>query len=207
MKRRQRKNGVFSATGNIRRNSSNCVLGLDENRRIKHEEENTIFVVSNTISNEIEGKCSKTHTFPSSSESSPTQNPDRLDAFLDFGGKNPPTVTHQMHRVAVRDGKPVFFDSPELAKARADICARLEQFTPDAPFEGPLALSVIWLFKDSRGREGWRDTKPDTDNLEKLLKDCMTRMRFWIDDAQVCDERVLKMWSKTPGICIVVWTL
>ena len=112
-----------------------------------------------------------------------------------------------MHRVAVRDGKPVFFDSPELARARADICARLEQFTPDAPFEGPLALSVIWLFKDSRGREGWRDTKPDTDNLEKLLKDCMTRMRFWIDDAQVCDERVLKMWSKSPGICIVVRTL
>lgn len=161
----------------------------------------------NTISNEIEGKCSKTHTFPSSSESSPTQNPDRLDAFLDFGGKNPPTVTHQMHRVTVKDGKPRFFDSPELAKARADICARLEQFTPDAPFEGPLSLSVAWLFRDSRGREGWKDTKPDTDNLEKLLKDCMTRARFWIDDAQVCEERVLKMWSKSPGICIVVRAL
>ena len=28
-------------------------------------------------------------------------------------------------------------------------------------------------------------TKPDTDNLQKLLKDCMTKCGFWKDDAQV----------------------
>lgn len=96
----------------------------------------------------------------------------------------------------------------ELAKARADLCARLERFAPDAPFEGPVALSVTWVFRTRGGQvSGWRTAKPDTDNLEKLLKDCMTRTRFWIDDAQVCDERVLKMWSKSPGICIVVRTL
>ncbi len=168
------------------------------------------FSGSEPSSKEEEGVCSKIHTLPPFvHEEAPTQTqtPETLSFFIDFNGRNPPTVTHQMHRVTVRNRKPQFFDSPELAKARADICSRLERFTPDAPFEGPLALSVIWLFKDSRGREGWRDTKPDTDNLEKLLKDCMTRMRFWIDDAQVCDERVLKMWSKAPGICIVVRTL
>ena len=109
-----------------------------------------------------------------------------------------------MHRVTVKDGKPQFFDSPELAKARADICSRLERFTPDAPFEGTVAISVAWLFRDSRGREGWRGTKPDTDNLQKLLKDCMTRCRFWIDDAQVADEHVCKRWAKVPGILIAI---
>ena len=149
---------------------------------------------------------SSLHLPPLLNEEAPTPSPD-LVLFLDFDGRNPPTVTHQQHRVTVKDGKPRFFDSPELAKARADICARLEQFTPDAPFEGPLALSVIWLFKDSRGREGWRDTKPDTDNLEKLRKDCMTRMRFWIDDAQVVAEHVFKRWSTTPGILISISNL
>jgi Holliday junction resolvase RusA-like endonuclease len=112
-----------------------------------------------------------------------------------------------MHRVTVRNGKPQFFDSPELAKARADLCAHLEQHSPDAPFEGPLSLAVVWRFRDSKGREGWKDTKPDTDNLQKLLKDCMTRTRFWIDDAQVADEHVCKTWSPWPGIHVIVLPL
>ena len=132
---------------------------------------------------------------------------DTLSFFIDFNGRNPPTVTHQMHRVTVRNGKPQFFDSPELAKARADLCAHLEQHSPDAPFEGPLSLAVVWRFKDSKGREGWKDTKPDTDNLQKLLKDCMTRTRFWIDDAQVAKEHVCKRWSLKPGIVISITQL
>ena len=206
MIRRNEKPRAENATQNPRGISEN---GKNQFRRIRAE---NCYVKSarngaeTTISYEIEGNVSTVTHFPFFSETSPTQN-DRLDAFLDFGGKNPPTVTHQEHRVTVKDGKPRFFDSPELAKARADICSRLERFTPDAPFEGPLSLSVAWLFRDSRGREGWKDTKPDTDNLEKLLKDCMTRMRFWIDDAQVCEEHVFKRWSKTPGIAITVRAL
>ena len=164
--------------------------------------------VYNPSSKEEEGVCNKKHTLPPfGHEEAPTHNPHAISFFLDFNGRNPPTVTHQMHRVTVKNGKPQFFDSPELAKARADICARLEAFSPDAPFEGPVALCVSWLFRDAKGSEGWKTTRPDTDNLQKLLKDCMTRTRFWIDDAQVCDERVLKRWSKSPGIFIAVWTL
>ena len=48
-------------------------------------------------------------------------------------------------------------------------------------------------------------TRPDTDNLQKLLKDCMTRVGFWNDDAQVCREEVTKRWSRqAPGIAIKV---
>lgn len=185
----------------------NAKFKFSQKRRGTYIVDSPLFGGENPSSKEEEGMCLTGHTFPPFvHEEAPTQN-DRLDIFLDFDGWNPPTVTHQEHRVTVKDGKPRFFDSPELAKARADICSRLERFTPDAPFEGPVALSVAWLFRDSRGREGWRDTKPDTDNLEKLLKDCMTRARFWIDDAQVCEEHVFKRWSKTPGIAITVRAL
>jgi len=162
----------------------------------------------NPSSKEEEGVCSKIHTLPPFvHEEAPTPTPETLSFFIDFNGRSPPMVTHQMHRVTVRNGKPQFFDSPELAKARADLCAHLEQHSPDAPFEGPLSLAVVWRFKDSKGREGWKDTKPDTDNLQKLLKDCMTRTRFWIDDAQVVAEHVLKRWSLKPGIVISITQL
>ena len=120
-----------------------------------------------------------------------------------FQGRNPPTVTAQEKKVAVgKNGKPRYYDPDELKKARAAICAELEKHKPDAPLEGPVRLFVGWSWKHSDGREGWRDTKPDTDNLQKLFKDCMTRMRFWIDDAQVCLEVIGKRWGK-PGVTVI----
>ena len=44
--------------------------------------------------------------------------------------------------------------------------------------------------------------KPDTDNLVKLLKDCMTKVGFWKDDAQVTRDIVEKFWADIPGIYI-----
>ena len=57
----------------------------------------------------------------------------------------------------------------------------------------------------SRHKDGeWKITKPDTDNMIKLLKDCMTRVGFWQDDAQVCSEITEKFWGDVSGIYIMV---
>ena len=48
----------------------------------------------------------------------------------------------------------------------------------------------------------YRITKPDTDNLNKMLKDEMTKLHFWKDDAQVCLEIIEKFWALTPGLYI-----
>lgn len=54
-------------------------------------------------------------------------------------------------------------------------------------------------------RDGeWKTTKPDTDNMIKLLKDCMTRTGFWVDDAQVCSEITEKFWGDVSGIYVMV---
>lgn len=50
----------------------------------------------------------------------------------------------------------------------------------------------------------YRITKPDTDNLNKLLKDCMTAAGFWKDDAQVASEICEKFWAEVPGIYVCV---
>lgn len=48
----------------------------------------------------------------------------------------------------------------------------------------------------------YRITKPDTDNLQKMLKDCMTLVGFWKDDALVASEITEKFWAEKPGIYI-----
>ena len=123
---------------------------------------------------------------------------------------NPPTVTAQENQVTVVKNKPVFYKPEKLKEAKKEIIKHLMPFRPAKPYEGPIELHVVWLFpKGKRHKHNeWRITKPDTDNLEKLLKDCMTQVGFWNDDAQVVKEVVEKRWSDEPtGISIQIDTL
>ena len=126
-----------------------------------------------------------------------------MEFFLDI---HPPTVTAQEHKVRVVRGRPMFYDTPKLKEARSTFESLLRQHRPETPLEGPVALTVDWHFNTKSHKEGtYRVTRPDTDNLQKLLKDCMTRVGFWNDDAQVCREEVTKRWSRQkPGIHIKV---
>ena len=118
----------------------------------------------------------------------------------------PPTVTAQEHKVRVAGGRPHFYDTAKLKRARAQFETMLAAHRPAAPLEGPVSLTVNWHFFTKTHKDGsWRTTRPDTDNLQKLLKDCMTRKGFWKDDAQVCVESISKRWVRTnPGIRIKV---
>ncbi|MBR2048303.1 MAG: RusA family crossover junction endodeoxyribonuclease [Oscillospiraceae bacterium] len=118
----------------------------------------------------------------------------------------PPTVTHQMKKVRVVNGKPVHYEPARLAATRSKFMACLGQHKPTRKLRGPVRLMVKWCFpvKSKHGDGEWKITKPDTDNLQKLLKDCMTAVGFWKDDAQVCSEIIEKFWSAVPGIFISV---
>ena len=122
-----------------------------------------------------------------------------------FMPMKPPTVTAQEHNIAVRNGKPIVYDPPEVKDAKAKLIAALAQHKIKQPFTTAVRLTVKWCFpvtgKHADGE--YKITKPDTDNLQKLLKDCMTKCGFWKDDAQVVREIVEKRWSNEPtGIYI-----
>lgn len=86
-----------------------------------------------------------------------------------------PTVTAQERRVRAVKGKPVFYDSPRIKLAKALLVAHLKQHRPPKPYDSGVRLRVSWLFPKGRHKDGeYRITKPDTDNLQKMLKDCMT---------------------------------
>lgn len=121
-----------------------------------------------------------------------------------FMAMNPPTITHQEKQVHVVNGKPVFYDPADLKATRQKLEAYLGKYVPEDPYHKGVRLITKWCFP-SGGRHGngeYRTTKPDTDNLQKLLKDCMTRVGFWEDDALVASEIVEKFWSEIPGIYI-----
>jgi Holliday junction resolvase RusA-like endonuclease len=118
--------------------------------------------------------------------------------------KSVPTVTHQQKQVHVVNGKPIFYEPEELKAARTKLMAHLGQHVPEVKYTGSVRLMVKWCFpitgKHTDGE--YKYTKPDTDNLQKLLKDCMTDCGYWKDDALVVSEIVEKFWANIPGIYI-----
>ena len=126
-----------------------------------------------------------------------------------FIAMTPPTATAQERKVRVVKNKPVFYDPPAVKDAREKLTAYLSLQKPEHPIKGGISLRVLWLFpKGSSHKNGeWRITKPDTDNLQKLLKDCMTKCGFWKDDAQVALEIIQKSWATRSGLYVCVEAL
>lgn len=65
-------------------------------------------------------------------------------------------------------------------------------------------MSVVWGYpvtgKHKTGNS--KTTRPDIDNIQKLLLDCMTDLRFWKDDAQIAVLLAQKIYGEIPGIYI-----
>lgn len=123
---------------------------------------------------------------------------------------NPPTITAQMKKVRVVKNKPIFYEPEDVKNAHRVLLAHLAPHKPETPLDGAIALKVLWLFPRGKSHKHgqWRTTRPDTDNLQKMLKDSMTRIGFWKDDAQVAREIVEKRWSDEPtGIYIEIDSL
>ena len=118
----------------------------------------------------------------------------------------PPTATHQEKKIRIVNGFPVVYDPGPVKAARAKLRDALAGYgAPDEPLAGPVRLTVKWCFPRGNHKDGaWKTTRPDTDNLQKLLKDCMTEVGFWKDDALVVSEITEKFWADIPGIWIRV---
>jgi len=123
-----------------------------------------------------------------------------IEFFLDIVT---PRTTHQQKKVVVAGGRPRFYEPQRLKEARQLFILALNPHRPREPFAGAVKLYSRWQFPRGKHQDGaYKVTRPDTDNLQKLLKDCMTAAGFWRDDAQVAWEQVEKIWSGRPGILV-----
>lgn len=136
----------------------------------------------------------------------------RIAFFLNIEPQ-PPTVTHQEKKFGgiSKKGTPIYYEPPELKSARALLTAKLAKFAPKKPWNCPIMLCAEWIFRRPKKAKGlYKTTKPDTDNLQKMLKDVMTDCGFWKDDALVCREVVSKIWrmpEEKHGILISITDL
>jgi len=120
----------------------------------------------------------------------------------------PPTKTHQTKQVAVMNGKPVFYEPAELKAVRAKLTAHLGEHVPEQQYTKAIRLTTKWCFPRGKHKDGeYKTTKPDTDNMIKLLKDVMTSLGFWKDDVLVSSEITEKFWAEIPGIYVKIESL
>lgn len=122
----------------------------------------------------------------------------------------PPTATAQQKGERVVGGYIHHYKKKNVAQAEAILRDALLPYVPEKPItDKPISICTVWMFpypKSAKKHEpGWyrrKITRPDTDNLNKLLKDVMTDMGFWKDDALICTELIMKVYSDEPGILI-----
>lgn len=114
---------------------------------------------------------------------------------------NVPTVTHQEKKIDWKRHR--IYEGDDLKRTRQLLTDSVARHTPDHPLTGPVQLTVKWIWPKGIHKNGeYKITRPDTDNLDKLLKDCMTDAGFWNDDAQVVSEHIEKFWGDISGIFI-----
>jgi Holliday junction resolvase RusA-like endonuclease len=113
-----------------------------------------------------------------------------------------PKTTAQQRRQNKKGG----YKGDNLKKATAFWQAVMELYKPEKPFTGAIKLTVTFNFPHLKGKSGVipKLTRPDTDNLIKLVKDAMTKTGYWNDDSQVYSETIEKYHSEVPGIFVRV---
>ena len=124
----------------------------------------------------------------------------------------PPTATAQQKGERVVGRYIHHYKKKNVAAAEAILRDALLPYVPETPItDRPIYFGAIWEFpypksakKHQPGKFRQKFTRPDTDNLNKLLKDVMTDMGFWKDDALISVEFIEKVYSDEPGILILI---
>lgn len=114
----------------------------------------------------------------------------------------PPTCTHQEKQVNWKTK--TFYEPTELKAARAKLMAHLGQHVPTEKYTGAVRLITKWCFPiTGKHQDGeYKITKPDTDNLQKMLLDVCTDLGYWSDDSLIASLVVEKFYANIPGIYV-----
>jgi Holliday junction resolvase RusA-like endonuclease len=103
------------------------------------------------------------------------------------GGKNVPRFTPKKQR-----------DAMGVVKL---FCQRAMQGA--VPIQGPVELSIAAYYLRPKARKDgqWKSSRPDADNISKLIKDALNTVA-WRDDAQVCSLHVWKRYDDTARVSV-----
>ncbi len=122
-----------------------------------------------------------------------------------------PTSTSQQKGVNYRTGK--VFTKSSVARLRYEYAAKIKNacqlgvFWLPEPLKGPLSVRLRFGFetKNKKLLGGMKDTKPDIDNVAKLLIDALADCGFFeVGDQQISHLEVSKWWTEKPCVEITI---
>jgi Holliday junction resolvase RusA-like endonuclease len=108
------------------------------------------------------------------------------------------------------------YDAGTAEGWKGQVAVAARPHLPAVPLDIPLRVTITFQFPRPRShyRTGkhsaelrpdaphWHTTKPDRDNAEKAVLDCLTTIGMWKDDCQVCAGEVRKCYApvtELPG--------
>lgn len=115
-------------------------------------------------------------------------------------------------RLSTRGGFARAYTPQKTRDAESLLAAQAWHFRPSQPLEGPIELTVTFVMpipaswsksKQQVAKLRPHCTKPDLDNLIKLVKDSLNGM-FWSDDKQVYKVFAAKVYGPIPQTIISI---
>lgn len=122
-------------------------------------------------------------------------------------------------RAFSRGGHVRMYDPGTAESWKSAIAAHVRDRLPEKPHKGPLKVRMEFRFlrpknhytskgeltKSAKLNKLFHTQKPDFDNLEKAVSDCLTELGFWQDDTQVVKWSGSKNWVSTmPGMFLKI---
>ena len=133
-----------------------------------------------------------------------------LNEFMIKG--SPSTVTAQQKGLKIIRGTPIFYEKPEVTKAKNLIKSELIFKAPEEPYEGPLCVRIMWLFDKKtltkKENKTFKVSYPDLDNMAKGFLDICTELHIWKDDNCISKLELEKAWCREfQGTFVQIWQM
>ena len=126
---------------------------------------------------------------------------------FDFPGDTIPRTTAQQKGYNRTTG--VHYQKSKVTLARNFYTIELKKAMRnngiETAFDGPVSLSVLFIYKSPVKKQSGHPklTRPDCDNSVKLIQDCFVDAGAIVDDSQIFDLHVVKIWGPENRVDIM----
>lgn len=126
----------------------------------------------------------------------------------------PPTSTHQanLRILKTRDGRQFIgkIKNNKVSVWAKEFGLHIEKLK--TPIETPVRVYIrlyysppkYLLAKVMKQKVIPKHTKPDVDNVVKVILDEFTKAKYWVDDSQVWSITVEKYWAARPRVAVYI---
>jgi len=119
-------------------------------------------------------------------------------------------------KASVRVGVGGGYNTAETKAWMMYVACEARKVAPEKPLEGPVKFEMTamfqlpkkpkWRVKAAENGDVFPVVKPDIDNIMKGVADGLSGI-IWKDDNQVVEASLKKVYSRTPGVEVVVTTI